>query len=293
MVPEPRSRSLTFFGLGALGMLAAFFGYAAAGWNGAAFAVVPLAAISWFAAPAQNAWRTRRLSDDRSVAMPPPGTALRPRNTITTAFDVMSLALWGRDRRMGWGILLQVLLASVVCATSLVTHQIRPTACFMWFSLITASTTVFVSALSRPSLEFLATRPLGVKRLLIGPLLPWLATVCALPLLALAWSRHGVVGVGTYQVSTGSFVLRLTLTAVGYLCCFSHDALRDPRTKIPLLNVGLYLLLAPLVLPWLCPIKVRHLPWWLPPTWLVAGYAVVVVTLWARRLPWHLLVLER
>ncbi len=289
IVPHPPSKNLAFLGLGTLGILTACFGYAAGGWNGATIAIVPLAAIGWFAAPSRNAWRTGQLSREGSVAATTPVAASRSRKTSTTAVDVLVLALCGRDRKIGPLVLLQILLASGVFAASLVDHKLSTLACCFWFMLITMNSFLFAAALSRPSLEFLATRPLGARRLIVGLVLPWLMTVCTLPLLTLGWSQHGFVRLGAYRISAASFVLRLILVAVGFLFCVSHDALRGPRARIPLLNVGLYLLLAPLVLPWLCPIEIHGLPWWLPPTWLVAGYALVIATLWVRRMPWHLL----
>jgi hypothetical protein len=296
LIPNPRSSALAFFALGAVGILTALFSYAGGGWNATVIAIVPLAAIGWFAAPSRNAWRIERESPKassqgkgRPASPPTVATTYRTQKKTTTAFDLLTLIVWGRYKMAGTNTVVQPLLAGLAIALALVDHSHTWNACAFWLLVVMSQSGLFVAAFSRPSLEFLATRPLGARRLILGIAAPWLVALGSLPPLLLACSERGVVRFGDYRVTTVSLLARLVLVAIAHLFCLSLDALRPPRTRIPLVTMGLYLLLAPLLLPWFLPIKIRGLPWWLPPTWLVGGYAVVVVTLWVRRMPWHLL----
>jgi hypothetical protein len=304
------SRLLAFMGLAALGCFVAAMAHGGAGWNVEAIVMPALAVAGWIVAPRRNAWRST------AAAMVPGGEALadpagathsrvqlkaprrgeilpleryRTKRKAVTALDVFRFVATGRAPISLAVPVVQMLVPGVMLGISIATHEPVGLAFSFWLQSGMALTGVLIAVLSPRALEFFATRPFERRRLLLGLVSPWLLVTVTFPLVALIWVPKGFIWYGANRITTTSMVLRLSLVAVAYLCCFALDASRDPRKRMPTLNVVLYLLLVPLMLPWFLPIEIRSAPWPLPPAWLIASYAIVVAWLWARRMPWHLL----
>jgi hypothetical protein len=280
-----------------VGTVVAVFAHGSGGWPSCAIAMGALAIGGAIAIPRGVASRyevqqkpaTKRATEPRvrdDLARP---ERFARRRTGTTWFDVLRLVGTSGQPLALRLLVLQILILSVVTGVVLKNHDGLGALCAMWMLAVMGFANALAAGLSRPTFEFLATRPLGPRRLVLGTIVPWLLLALSLPLVLFLWAPRGFVSFGRSHVSVTSLELRLVLVSLACLFCFAHHNLLAHGERRSVANVGAWLGFIAVALPFFFPYRVLPAPWPLPPVGLLTTYTLVLGAMWYRRLPWHLL----
>jgi hypothetical protein len=299
LLSPPRSvwRFFGWVGLLALGLLTLSTARANSGWPSAAIAMSVLAVAGWIAIPRGVVARfggVREVFPPRGE--PSPNAAARARRSgppqpyhrrrkRTTWVDVVRTVAGGRHPIALPLLGLQGLIAGLVFAVVIKFRDGFGGAIALWMTAAMTFAGALASGLSRPTLEFLATRPLGRARLAWGTIVPWFVLTLSLPLTILAWRPGGSTQIGLERVSMASLGLRLALASVGCLFCVAHAELRPKGARASVVDVAPWAGFIAIAVPFWFPYRFLRSPWPMPPVWLIAAYAAALGVALYRRLP--------
>jgi hypothetical protein len=207
-----------------------------------------------------------------------PAAPFRPRRRV----GVRTLFRMSIPRQSGWGLALIVGLQgllSLIVGSSLTPRGPNPA----WMMSALPLGAVLASATSRRGVEFLASRPLGLRRVLTCTVLPWLALALFVPFVA--FLRERSAGARSHEMSA-----RMALMALCFVLLGGVDASNaaSPASRRLSTIAGL----APLAL---IPLTMWSLPPFgllpQPPLWSLAALALASALAWILRGPWRRLAL--
>lgn len=296
--PRASLRLLGWLGLLILGLLAFATARGQGGWRAAAITMGALTSIGWFAIPRRLVSRSpggarnlpERPDDPRwlAVSRPTPATVgahYHRRKRRTTWLDVVRVVASGHHPLSLPVLGSQMAFAGIIFAVAIGHRDSLGVALGFWIIAAMSFSGAIASGLSRPRLEFLATRPLGTRRMVWGTIAPWFVLTLSLPVAILAWGPRGSVRFGAASLPVTSLALRLALASVGCLFSSAYSSLRARGERVSIVDVAAWVGFFGIAVPFWFPYRFLRSPWPLPPVWLVGAYAVAFGIATYRRLP--------
>jgi hypothetical protein len=298
-IARPRTivRATAWLGLMTAGTIVISIGRGAGGWTGAAIAALCLDLVAWLASPAHASSRdARRRTGGASPdgAQPPlrkssagvaTGWRARERGEAipyvttrkeTTWFDVLTLIANHRQKGASIPVLIGMLFLGVGHAVLLTMRQYNTFQ--VAFAFMGTIGGLLGAATSPAILEFLASRPIRRRTVLLATVVPCLFVALFVPAttaIAIVVSRRPDMGPLLFGT------VRTLLIMLAWASCFAFEGGRDPRKPWPVLNLAFWVGLAAVALP--AMFSTKHAPWAQPPLPLVAAFAVICcVRLWRQ-----------